>query len=115
MVVNVLFLLSMLVVFFNPFNIVVFPGGGFTRLNGYLGLALLYAPFVLFFLVIPFFLWGAWLVGINKIRNKMVIIGLTVCLISFSVTAVMLYEVYTYTGCDNDAGIGCYQNPLKFI
>lgn len=113
MFINVLFLVSALVVFFNPFGIVSLRYG-FDY--GNLGWTVFLAPFVLLLLVILLALWGAWLASMGKIRNKLVIVGLVACLVSFSVTAVLVQNRLESTKCpfeEGELGWPCViANPL---
>lgn len=93
-VVNVLFIIMALILFFNPLRMnssVIFFGWEIPINNHpYFAGVLIFTPVILFFIAIVIFFWGLWLIA-KKIRNKLVIGGLIACLVLFSVLGVLMW------------------------
>lgn len=89
-VVNVLFIVTALVLFFNPDRTLsLLRNYEGDPLNPYLGFVLMFTPIVLLFIATLFFFWGLGLVA-KKMRNGLVVGGLIACLASFSVLGVLI-------------------------
>ena len=93
MVINTLFVASLWVLIFKPFRFID-TNGVITRdiYTGLFGSAVILAPFILMVFVVLLVLWGTWLASIGKLKNRLVIIGLVTCIVSFSVTAVLFSD-----------------------
>lgn len=105
--VNVLCLVGGFLLFFNPLGLTMQENTMFTHL----GFTTFIAMFVLLPTVVVLLLWGLWFRFINKLRNKFLVMGIGLCILSLMTTGVLVQIQNKRTECGGDTGISC-QNPI---